>query len=109
ARPAATDLALLVDQFQQRQRGGFDHELLVVAWHDEADGRSLGNAHAGDLAVGSAHQLASRYRPASTSSTPPPALSVRLSSSVSTAPRYTSTNVSAVKAYTTTSFSFDRT
>ena len=52
----------------------------------------------GSEAVGLVHQLASRYRPASTRATPAPALSVRLSPSVNTAPRYTRTKVRAVKA-----------
>src|SRR3984885_7252522 len=114
AGAAAANVVLLLDQFEQRLSGSLHHQLLVVARDDEADGRALGRSHDGDLAVGLAagglaHQLASRYRPASTSTTPAPALSVRLSPSVSTAPRETSTKVRAVNAYTTTSFSFDST
>src|ERR1700733_892792 len=109
AGAAAANGALLLDQFEQRLGGSLDYQLLVVARHHEAHRRALRRSHDGDFVVRRAHQLASRYRPASTSATPAPALSVRLSPSVSTAPRYTSTKVRAVNAYTTTSFSFDST
>ena len=89
SRAAAADLLLLLDQLEQRRRGAFDYLLLVVAWHHKGDRRRRTR--------GLAHELASRYRPPSTSSTPPPALSVSDSPSISTAPAYTSTNVSAVK------------